>query len=147
MFDRHAGTLAAIGRPDYAGADHSLAQLLYQAQLDVFLTSLAAMLHGIALVKSAGLTAEWYAPYLVDNLDTLSMYVAETARHVDSGEHPGDLANAAMMGATAAHVVGASEAAGVDAELPRAVRSLYDRALAAGHGKDSWTALINVLRG
>jgi 3-hydroxyisobutyrate dehydrogenase-like beta-hydroxyacid dehydrogenase len=146
VFDRHADTLALIGRPDYLGPDHSLAQLLYQAQLDVFLTSLAAMLHGIALAKSAGVTAERFAPYLTDNLDTLSMYVAGTARHVDSGEHPGDLANAAMMGATAAHVVGASEAAGIDAALPRAVQSLYDRAIAAGHGKDSWTALINVLR-
>ncbi|WP_367134936.1 NAD(P)-dependent oxidoreductase [Saccharothrix sp. HUAS TT1] len=147
VFDRHADTLAVLGRPDYLGADHGLAQLLYQAQLDVFLTSMAAMLHGIALVKSAGLTAERYAPYLADNLATLPLYVAETVRHVDSGEHPGDLANTAMMGATAAHVVGASEAAGVDAELPRAVRSLYDRAIAAGHGKDSWTALVNVLRG
>ena len=147
VFDRHADTLAVIGRPDHMGEDHTLAQLLYQAQLDVFLTSLAAMLHGIALVKSAGLTAERYVPYLVDNVNTLSMYVAQTAEHVDSGEHPGDLGNAAMMGATAAHVVGASEAAGIDAELPRAVQSLYDRAIAAGHGKDSWTALINVLRG
>ncbi|MEU4447340.1 NAD(P)-binding domain-containing protein [Actinosynnema sp. NPDC050801] len=146
VFDRHAGTLAVIGRPDHVGEDHTLAQLLYQAQLDVFLTSLAAMLHGIALVKSAGLTAERYAPYLTDNLSTLSMYVEETVRHVDSGEHPGDLADVTMMGATAAHVVGASEAAGIDAGLPRAVQSLYDRAIAAGHGKDSWTALINVLR-
>ncbi|MFE2750621.1 NAD(P)-dependent oxidoreductase [Actinosynnema sp. NPDC059335] len=147
VFDRCADTLAVLGRPDYLGADHGLAQLLYQAQLDVFLTALAGMLHGIALAKSAGVTAERYAPYLVDNLSTLSMYVEETARHVDSGEHPGDLANAAMMGATAAHVVGASEAAGIDTALPKAVRSLYDRAVAAGHGKDSWTALINVLRG
>lgn len=146
VFDRHADTLAVIGRPDYMGEDHTLAQMLYQAQLDVFLTSLAAMLHGVALVKSAGLTAERYAPYLTDNLATLPMYVAEIARHVDSGEHPGDLANTAMMGATAAHVVGASEAAGIDTALPRAVLSLYDRAIAAGHGKDSFTALVNVLR-
>jgi 3-hydroxyisobutyrate dehydrogenase-like beta-hydroxyacid dehydrogenase len=146
VFDRHADTLALIGRPDYLGPDHSLAQLLYQAQLDVFLTSLAAMLHGIALVTSAGLTAEQYAPYLTDNVSTLSMYVADIARQVDSGEHPGDLGNTAMMGATAAHVVGASEAAGIDAGLPRAVLSLYDRAIAAGRGKDSFTALVDVLR-
>lgn len=147
VFDLHAGTLAVIGRADYMGEDHTLAQLLYQAQLDVFLTSLAAMLHGIALVKSAGVTAERYAPYLTDVLSSLSMYVDETVRHVDSDRHPGDLANVTMMGATAAHVVGASEAAGVDTALPRAVQALYDRATEAGHGKDSWTALINVIRG
>ncbi|MEU4764790.1 NAD(P)-binding domain-containing protein [Actinosynnema sp. NPDC023794] len=147
VFDRHADTLAVLGRPDYMGEDHTLAQLLYQAQLDVFLTSMTAMLHGIALAKSAGVTAERFAPYLTDNVSTLTMYVAEMAKHVDSGEHPGDLANTAMMGATAAHVLGASEAAGIDAELPRAVKALYDRAIEAGHGKDSFTALINVIRG
>ncbi|QQQ75897.1 NAD(P)-dependent oxidoreductase [Saccharothrix sp. 6-C] len=147
VFDRHADALAVIGRPDYLGADHGLAQLLYQAQLDVFLTSLAAMLHGIALARSAGVSAERFAPYLSDNVSTLSMYVPGIAKHVDSGEHPGDLATTAMMGATAAHVVGASEAAGIDAGLPGAVKSLYDRAIAAGHGKDSFTALVNVLRG
>ena len=147
VFDRHRDTLAVIGRPDYMGAEHPLAQLLYQAQLDVFLTSLAGMLHGIALVKSAGISAERYAPYLVDVASSLSMYVEETVRDVDSGEHPGDLANVTMMGATAAHVVGATEAAGLDTALPGAVQSLYDRAIAAGHGRDSWTALINVIRG
>ncbi|NUT52174.1 MAG: NAD(P)-dependent oxidoreductase [Saccharothrix sp.] len=147
VFDRHADTLALLGRPDYLGADHALAQLLYQAQLDVFLTSLAAMLHATALVRSAGLTAARYAPYLTDVVGTLPMYVEGTVRHVDSGEHPGDLATAAMMGATAAHVVGASEAAGVDAALPRAVLSLYDRAIAAGRGAESWTALVDVMRG
>ncbi len=147
VFDRYADTLAVIGRPDYMGADHTLAQLLYQAQLAAFLTSLAGMLHGIALVKSAGITAERYAPYLADISASLSMYVDEMVKHVDSGEHPGDLANVTMMGATAAHVLGASESAGIDAAVPGAVKALYDRAIAAGHGKDSFTALINVIRG
>jgi hypothetical protein len=26
------------------------------------------------------------------------------------------------------------------------VKSLYDRAIAAGHGRDSWTSLIEVVR-
>lgn len=147
VFDRYTDTLALIGRPDHLGEDHTLAQLFYQAQLDVFLTALAGMLHAFALVGSAGVPAQRFAPYLADISTSVAMYVDETARHLDSGEHPGDLANTAMMGATAAHVVGASEAAGLDTELPRAVRSLYDRAIAAGHGRDSWTALINVIRG
>ncbi|HTF49677.1 MAG TPA: NAD(P)-dependent oxidoreductase, partial [Pseudonocardia sp.] len=47
--------------------------------------------------------------------------------------------------ATAAHLLDASRAAGIDLELPRAVKSHYDRAIAAGHGKDGWTALIEVI--
>jgi hypothetical protein len=39
-----------------------------------------------------------------------------------------------------------SEEGAVDAELPRAIRSQYDRAIAAGHGTDNWTALYEVIR-
>ncbi|MFD7653059.1 NAD(P)-dependent oxidoreductase [Actinosynnema sp. NPDC059797] len=147
VFDRHRETLAVIGRPEYLGEDHTLAQLFYQAQLDIFLTALAGILHGVALVGSAGVTAERFAPYLKDLVGSLDMYLDEVVRSIDSDEHPGDQANVTMMGATADHVVGATEAAGLDTALPGAVQSLYRRGLEAGHGGDSWTSLINVIRG
>jgi 3-hydroxyisobutyrate dehydrogenase-like beta-hydroxyacid dehydrogenase len=50
-----------------------------------------------------------------------------------------------MMGATADHIVAASAAAGLDTALPEAVKSLYDRAIAAGHGSDNWTSLYEVV--
>ncbi|GAA1279173.1 NAD(P)-dependent oxidoreductase [Saccharothrix xinjiangensis] len=146
VFDRHRDTLAVIGRPDHLGEDHTLAQLFYQAQLDVFLTALAGILHGVALVGSAGVTAERFAPYLKDLVGSLGLYLDEVVRSVDSGEHAGDQANVTMMGATADHIAGATEAAGLDAALPGAVQSLYRRAVEAGHGRDGWTALINVIR-
>jgi 3-hydroxyisobutyrate dehydrogenase-like beta-hydroxyacid dehydrogenase len=30
--------------------------------------------------------------------------------------------------------------------LPEAVKSLYDRAIAAGHGKENWTSLYEVIK-
>jgi hypothetical protein len=51
-----------------------------------------------------------------------------------------------MMGATADHIVAASRAAGLDTALPDAVKSLYDRAIAAGRGKESWTVLNEVVK-
>jgi hypothetical protein len=51
-----------------------------------------------------------------------------------------------MMGATAEHIVGASRTAGLDLALPLAVRSLYERAIDAGHGRDNWTSLIEAIR-
>jgi hypothetical protein len=70
----------------------------------------------------------------------------ETARQLDTGVHPGDLSTATMMGATAGHILHASADAGIDLDLPRAIRSQYDRAIAAGHGKDNWTSLFEVIR-
>ncbi|MEV0678471.1 NAD(P)-binding domain-containing protein [Actinosynnema sp. NPDC050436] len=146
VFEEHADTLRVIGRTEYLGEDHSLAQLFYQAQLDYFLTALAAALHSVALVRTAGVTAAQFAPYLKENVESVGMYLEETINAVDSGEHPGELANVVMMGATADHVVGASEATGVDAGLPGAVQDLYRRAIAAGYGQNSWTALYEVIK-
>lgn len=145
-FDEYAGVLARIGRPHRLGPDPALAQLYYQANLDMFLTALAGYLHATALVGSAGVSAAEFAPWAADLFDSLSAYLPAAAGHIDSGEHPGTLSTVRMMGATADHVVGASDAAGLHTGLPAAVRDLYDRAVAAGHATDNWTSLIDVIR-
>jgi 3-hydroxyisobutyrate dehydrogenase-like beta-hydroxyacid dehydrogenase len=145
-FDEYEAVLKLIGTPHHLGADPALAQLYYQAQLDIFLTALAAYLHATALVGTAGVSATEFLPYAVDNMDMLSSYLAQAAEHIDRGEHPGTLSTATMMGATAAHIAEASAAAGVDTGLPAAVRALYDKAVAAGHGRHNWTSLIEVIR-
>ncbi|MGI5132009.1 NAD(P)-dependent oxidoreductase [Pseudonocardia sp. CA-107938] len=146
-YEAHVDTLRVLGRPDYRGTDPGLAQLYYQALLDIFLSYLAAYTHATALLGAAGVDAATFLPYATAFSDTLSYYISDTARAFDNGEHPGDAGNAAMMGATADHIVAASREAGIDAALPLAVKSLYDRTVAAGRGKDSWTATIEVMRG
>jgi 3-hydroxyisobutyrate dehydrogenase-like beta-hydroxyacid dehydrogenase len=144
-FDAHEPTLQVLGRPDYRGADPALAQLFYQALLAVFLTTLAAELQAAALVGSAGVSAKELAPYVKDTIGLAAEFAEETARDVDARSYPGDLSTATMMGATAAHIVAASADAGLDTVLPEAVKSLYDRAIAAGHGSDNWTSLYEVV--
>jgi 3-hydroxyisobutyrate dehydrogenase-like beta-hydroxyacid dehydrogenase len=143
-FDAHAATLALIARPDYRGEDPRLAQLFYQAQLDVFLTSLSGYLHATALLRSAGVSAEEFTPYATETFTSMPEIasLADAADAIDAGEHPGDLARVTMMGATADHIVGASRDAGIDAALPEAIKAQYDHAIAAGHGESSWTSLI-----
>jgi 3-hydroxyisobutyrate dehydrogenase-like beta-hydroxyacid dehydrogenase len=145
-FDAHQATLRLIGRPDYLGEDHALAQLYYQAQLDIFLTSLSAYLHAMALVRAAGVSAKSFLPYAVDNFNAVSSYLADAATNLDEGKHPGDLASVIMMGATARHIVEASAEAGVEAGLPSAVSAHYERAIAMGHGHDSWTSLFEGIK-
>nr|WP_197319790.1 NAD(P)-binding domain-containing protein [Saccharomonospora sp. NB11] len=144
-FDAHVRTLDVIGRPDYRGEDHALAQLYYQAQLDIFLTSLAAYLHATALLGSAGVPATTFAPYATEMFDMMSYFLDGIAAQLEAGEYPGDGATVTTMGATADHIVGASDAAGIDTTLPRAVQSYYHRAIAAGHDKDGWPSLYTVI--
>ena len=149
VFDEVQPLIHLLGEPRYVGADPGLAQLYYQAQLDVFLTTLASVLHALALVGSAGVTGKEFLPEAMATIRDIPLMLGEPAEvgaEIDARTYPGELATATMMGATAHHIVAASEAVAIDAALPIAVRSLYDRAIAAGHGQDSWTSLIEVIR-
>ena len=149
LFLAHEPVLRLIGRTRYLGADPGLAQVLYQAHLDVFLTSLASLLHATALVTAAGVPAADFLPDALQTLADIPAMVGDgpaLAAELAAGEYPGDLSTARMMGATADHIARTSAASGVDVELPNAVRSYYDRAIAAGLGARNWTALYEVVK-
>ncbi|MEU6137536.1 hypothetical protein [Nocardioides sp. NPDC047086] len=61
---------------------------------------------------------------------------------LDAGHHPGHLSTVTMVGATTDHLVQASEAAGIDTDLPRAVQAHYTR----GHGAENWSRIIDAIR-
>jgi 3-hydroxyisobutyrate dehydrogenase-like beta-hydroxyacid dehydrogenase len=144
-FDAHEATLAVLGTPEYLGADHALAQLHYQAQLQVFLTTLAAYLQSFAMFTAAGIPAREFLERAAPGED-VAVLLSRAARAADEGEYPGELANVLMMGATADHVVAANHSMGLDTALPEAIKSLYARAVARGHGRDGWASLIEVIR-
>jgi 3-hydroxyisobutyrate dehydrogenase-like beta-hydroxyacid dehydrogenase len=141
--------LRLLGEVRHVGEDPGLAQLYYQAQLDVFLTVLAGLVHATALVGSAGVTAAAFVPEAMETINGISAILdggARVARQLDTGVHPGDFSTTIMMGATADHIASASRAAGIDLALPLAVKSLYERAIAGGHGRDDWTSIVEVIR-
>ena len=148
VFEAHTEALRAIGDPRYVGEDPGLSQLLYQAYLDVFLTALSGVLHGAALAETGGVRASTFlreARGIVQLVDSI-LSDPQLASRIEGGGHADALASTRMMGATAAHVLSASQEAGIDLELPRAIESHYARALAAGHANDGWTSLIEILR-
>lgn len=146
VFATHEPLLKVIGEPRYLGADPGLAQLFYQAHLDVFLTSLSSLLHATALVTAAGVPAGDFLPGALGMLTGIPAMIGDVTANLESGTHPGELSTTLMMGATADHIVRTSEASGVDTGLPLAVKSQYDKAIAAGHGAANWTALYEVIR-
>lgn len=140
--------LRVLGAPRFLGADVRLAQLFYLANLDVFLTTLAGILHAAALIQSVGGPVADGLADLYEHLRLIPAMIgpsAELAAALAAGDHPGDLGTVTMMGATADHIVEASAESGVARGLPDAIKNLYDAAIVAGHGKDSWTSLFDVL--
>jgi len=149
-FELHRGALSVIGAPRFLGEDPGLAQLMYQAQLDVFLTTLSSLMHATALLGTAGLPATEVLPELMGTVRGIPAMLEAGGQNqgvnIDAGKHPGDLSRITMMGATADHIVAASAAAGIDLALPLAVQKHYHRAIEDGHGDDNWTRIIDGIR-
>lgn len=145
----HQHILELIGSIRFLGEDPRLAQLMYQAHLDVFLTSLSGLMHATALMGSAGMSATEFIPQALETLAGVPAMLnagESPGRQIDERIHPGELSTTTMLGATAEHIVAASEAADIDLALPRAVRSHYRRAVADGHGADNWTSIIEGIK-
>ncbi|MFD5448208.1 MULTISPECIES: NAD(P)-dependent oxidoreductase [unclassified Streptomyces] len=151
VMERHRETLALLGTPKYLGEDPGLAQMMYQAQLAVFLTTLSGLMHATAMLGTAGMKAEESLPELLFFTDSIGAILRAGEERpgaaLDAGEHPGDLSTVTMMGATSDHIVETSTALGLDLALPLAVQAHYRRAIEDGHGSDNWTRIIDGIRG
>ncbi|MET8174766.1 NAD(P)-dependent oxidoreductase [Streptomyces clavifer] len=150
-WENHLPTLTLLGTPRHLGEDPGLAQMMYQAQLAVFLTTLSGLMHATAMLGTAGVTAEEALPELLAFADSIGDIVRAGEENpgaaLDDGKHPGDLSTVTMMGATSDHIVETSTSLGLDLALPRAVQAHYRRVIEDGHGSDNWTRIIDSIRG
>ncbi|MFF2081412.1 NAD(P)-dependent oxidoreductase [Kitasatospora sp. NPDC058162] len=150
LMERHLPALARLGTPKYLGEDQGLAQMMYQAQLAVFLTTLSALMQATAMLGTAGMKAGEALPELLAAADSIGAILrageANPGTALDAGEHPGDLSTVTMMGATSDHIVETGASLGLDLALPLAVQAHYRRAIEDGHGADNWTRIIDGIR-
>ncbi|MEV0796431.1 hypothetical protein AB0I34_02010 [Kribbella sp. NPDC050281] len=65
---------------------------------------------------------------------------------LDAGVYPGGQNNLQMQAVGSEHVVEAFEQAGLDTALPRALATLFARAVAAGHSADGLASLVEMVR-
>lgn len=146
VLEEHRSTLEVLSAVDYRGADPGLALLWYQAQLDLFISTLASMLHAAAMVGSAGVTAAEFLPYAGRLMQQMPYFMQGMAEQIDNRYYPDAGASLAMMSAGVDHITEAARDASIDPGLPAGVQALYHRALAAGLGAQSSTSLIEVIK-
>ncbi|MCI0435293.1 MAG: hypothetical protein L0271_16875 [Gemmatimonadetes bacterium] len=90
-FDAHRATLQTLaGNLHYLGADTSAAALYAVAMLDIFHTTMASMVHALALVAASGIApstfASFAAPWIAAIVPPIFIGMANS---VEAGEHPG----------------------------------------------------------
>lgn len=143
---RHAATLGALGRVEHVGEDPGLASSLDLGMLDLYLTGLLGFVHAAALVGADGISARTFLPFAERMVEVLGASLDDVARDVDAGTYPGTEDTLAMELASLDHVVDASRARGLDPGLAGLTRDLARRAVDEGHGHDSFSRLVELLR-
>ncbi|WKX72554.1 NAD(P)-dependent oxidoreductase [Streptomyces sp. XD-27] len=144
-FDAHRATLSALGDPLYLGADAGLSSLYDTALLGLMWSALSGWVQGAGLLAADEVAAEAFTPVAVRWLTAVAGFITTYAPQVDAGSYPGDDATLEVHRAAIEHFVHASEAAGLDTALPRLLKGQIEQAIDAGHGADSYAAVIRVL--
>ncbi|MGW3350042.1 NAD(P)-dependent oxidoreductase [Nonomuraea rubra] len=143
--EAHRAALEVLTGIDYLGADHGLAALYYQIGIDMFWTALLGYLHGQAVAEANGISAEDFLPRAVKTMD-LRYFLEFYAPRIAAGHHEGDVDRISMGVASLEHVLRTTRASGVDDSLPAAALEIFRRGVSAGHGQDSLTSLVGVLK-
>ena len=141
-FDAHEPALGALGTVTYLGTDHGLASLYDAAGLALMWSVLNAWLQGTALLGTAGVDAGTYAPFAQRIAAGVADWLPGYAGQIDRGSFPAEVSALETDARAMAHLIEESEAAGINAELPRLLKTMADRAVTAGHGKEQYPVLI-----
>ncbi|MFH8607813.1 NAD(P)-dependent oxidoreductase [Streptomyces sp. NPDC018029] len=141
-FAAHEPALAALGTVTHLGEDHGLAALYDVAGLAMMWSVLNAWLQGTALLRTAGVDAATYAPFARQIAAGVAEWLPGYAGQIDAGAFPAEVSALETDARAMAHMVEESEAAGVDAELPKLIQAMAARAIAAGHGAEQYPVLI-----
>lgn len=143
--EAHRATLEVLTGIEYLGEDPGLAALYYQIGIGMFWTALTGYLHGQAVAEANGISAEDFLPHAVQMVD-LRYFLEFYAPRITAGNHEGDVERISMGVASMEHVLHTTQASGVDGSLPAAVLEIFRRGVTTGHGENSLTSLIGVLR-
>ncbi|UFQ16976.1 MULTISPECIES: NAD(P)-dependent oxidoreductase [Streptomyces] len=146
-YDTHRAALEVItGKTDYRGEDPGLAALMYQLNMAIFWPSMIAYWQAVALAGAHGLTAAEIAPYASENFAGMGHFIDFYAPRIDAGNHEGDVDRSSMGLASMDHVVHTVADAGVDTAFPEAVRDIFRRVVEAGHGSDSFSRAVELMK-
>ncbi|MES9606433.1 NAD(P)-binding domain-containing protein [Actinomadura sp. NPDC000929] len=145
-FEEHESTLGALGTITHLGEDPGLASLYDVAGLAMMWSILNAWLQGTALLGTAGVDAATYAPFAQQIAGVVGGWLPGYAEQIDRGSYPAEVSALETDARAMAHLVEESEAAGVDAALPKLFKAMADRAIAAGHGAEQYPVLIDEFR-
>ncbi|MFI0374262.1 NAD(P)-dependent oxidoreductase [Actinomadura sp. 1N219] len=140
------GGTGGVSGTIHLGDDPGLSALYEVAVLSLMWNILNGFLQGAAMLETAGVGAATFASLAEQAIGTVAGWLPGYAQQIDDGAYPAlDSTIDTHVGAME-HLVQESESLGVNAEFPRLIKALADRAVAGGRGGDGYAALIEQFR-
>ncbi|MBX6766476.1 MAG: NAD(P)-dependent oxidoreductase [Actinomadura rubrobrunea] len=147
VYRAHEPTPAAIaGAGTHLGDDVGRPSLFDLALLGLMSTTWAGFIHALALVTGEKANAADFLPFARAWFDhVIGPEVPRIADQVDRRRCPGEGSALGMQTVAIDHLVEASRALKVDAELPEYLRARARQAIDRGHADDGFGSLFEVL--
>ncbi|MGW5722632.1 NAD(P)-dependent oxidoreductase [Amycolatopsis sp. NPDC003865] len=145
-FGAQREVLEVLGEPVFLGEDAGMAALYDLALLGIMWSTMAGYLHALALVGSEGVAPSEFTPMALPWLSAVGGFLPGIGAQVASGDYSTDVSALDINAAGLGLLVETSRAQGINAAVPAAVRELFDRAVASGHGEHAIASVIEEIR-
>jgi 3-hydroxyisobutyrate dehydrogenase-like beta-hydroxyacid dehydrogenase len=145
-FGVHQDTLEALGNAVHLGADAGLASLFDTALFGLAWSTLAGFYHAVALIGSAGVSANDAAAVATDHLPFLARLMTEHAEQISTGVYPNHDGTMDVHAAAMGHLVETGRQHGAAPDMPEFLKGLLDRAIERGYGDAGIASLTEVIR-
>ncbi|WP_233223783.1 NAD(P)-dependent oxidoreductase [Amycolatopsis sp. CA-128772] len=146
VFEAQRGVLEVLGEPVFLGGDAGLAALYDLALLGMMWSAMGGYLHALALVGTEGVTPEQFTPMASAWHAAVGGFLPGIGAQVGSGDYATDVSALDINAAGLALLVETSRAQGIGTDVPAALKELFDRAVAAGHGSHAIASVIEEIR-
>ncbi|WP_424569002.1 NAD(P)-dependent oxidoreductase [Streptomyces sp. CH-036] len=147
VFDEFVQTLRVMGGDTvYLGAAPDLAALYEMAVGGTLLPALVGFFQGAAALQARGLEAASMVRFSVKWFEMINSVLPVFAQEIDSGDYSDPASSVNLFLAGAAHDEELGKEANLDVGWHKGFHGLLRRAVDAGHGDHSISALTEVLR-
>ncbi|WP_114558684.1 NAD(P)-dependent oxidoreductase [Desertihabitans aurantiacus] len=146
VYDQHRDVLDLWATSVYDGEDAGLASLFDLAILSGMYPLFTGFLHGAAMVQAAGITATEFAERATPFLAAMTQSFASTAQVVDARDYSRPFQSLDWTTTALDTISRASSEQGVDPVPVVMVKSLVEREIEDGHGKEDFNRIIERMR-
>ncbi|MFI6012145.1 NAD(P)-dependent oxidoreductase [Streptomyces sp. NPDC051243] len=147
VFEEFDSTLRVLGGDTvYLGADADLAALYEMAVGGTLLPALVGFFQGAAAMQARGLTAASMVRFSIKWFEMINSVLPVLAEEIDSGDYSKPASSVNLFLAGAAHDEELGKEANLDMGWHKPFHDLLERAVEAGHGGHSISALTEILK-